>query len=136
MQFFQWDTVECVYEENTNDKRYLHRFPSRKHCLTTLPHGLIFGKFTASNFRKCSEIFESFQKLLKISQTVFEELLLLKNLEKFSENFRNGSKQFLGDFTIFEKFRKIFRNLRKYSEIIGHDGNCSETFTIVEKFRS
>ena len=29
---------ECVYEENTSDKWHVPRYPTRKHCITTLFH--------------------------------------------------------------------------------------------------
>ena len=29
---------ECVYEENTSDKWHVPRYPTRKHCITTLSH--------------------------------------------------------------------------------------------------
>ena len=52
---FEWDIVEyatrhlyfpytheplgeCVYEENTSDKWHVPRYPTRKHCITTLFH--------------------------------------------------------------------------------------------------
>ena len=29
---------ECVYEENTSDKWHVPRYPTKKHCITTLSH--------------------------------------------------------------------------------------------------
>ena len=29
---------ECLYEENTSDKWHVPRYPTRKHCITTLFH--------------------------------------------------------------------------------------------------
>ena len=80
---FEWDTVEYatrhlyfpythepLYEENTNDKWHVPRYPTRKHCITTLSHAYIFGKLT--------EIFRRARKSLGIS-----------------ENFGNTSNPFL-----------------------------------------
>ena len=37
---------EYIYEENTSDKCHVPRYPTRKHCITTLYHAYIFGQFT------------------------------------------------------------------------------------------
>ena len=65
---------------------------------------------------------------------------MFRNLREVSENSGNGSKLF---FRSFYDFLKFLPNLRKSSEVFvnhqnicGRDGNCSETFAIVRKFRN
>ena len=77
---------ECVYEENTSDKWHVPQYPTRKHCITTLSHALIFGKL---------------MKILgRARKSLFEEL---KRFMKLLENFRNSSKVFSRCFYDFFK---------------------------------
>ena len=47
----------CVYEENTSDKWHVPRYPTRKHCITTLSYAHIFRKLTekVQNIRNASK---------------------------------------------------------------------------------
>ena len=99
---------ECVYEENTSDKWHVPRYPTQKHCITTLSHAQIFGKLM--------EIFGRARK--PQFKSVFQMFLwFFKIFGKSSENFGSGSKV---TFRCFYDFLKFLENLRKYSEIFGN----------------
>ena len=107
---------KCVYEENTSDKWHVSRYPTRKHCITTLSHAQIFGKLMA--------ILESARKSPQISKNA-------GNTSKpFLENFGKLRKQFKSIFQIIYDFLKFLENLRKSSEAFG---NLRKTSQMVQK---
>ena len=85
---------ECVYEENTSDKWHVPRYPTRKHCITTLSHAYIFGKLMEilGRARKSLRISEKFENA---SNPVFEEL------KTIYETFGKLWKQFKSVFQMF-----------------------------------
>ena len=108
--------VFSVYEENTSDKWHIPRYPTRKHCITTLSHAQIFRKLMQilGRARKSPWISEKFGN----ASNPF--LRRLNDLWNILENFGNSSKVFSRCFYDFLKFSKVFRNLRKFSEKIGN----------------
>ena len=132
---FEWDTVKyavchlyfpythepfgvCVYEENTSYKWHIPQHPTRKHCITTLSHAQIFGKFTGiyKNFRNASNpSLRNFYKkrFMSILENLWQSLETFGNLLwKISESFGNGSV-----FQHFYDFLKFLENLQKSSEV-------------------
>ena len=106
---FEWDTVEyatrhlyfpythetlgeCVYEENTSDKCHVPRYPTRKHCITTLFHACITGNVTeifgmvrkSPGFRKTSETLQN-RFLVYTIRKIFG-----KSSESSDRNFQNN----------------------------------------------
>ena len=114
---------EFVYKENTSDKWHVPRYPTRKHCITTLSHAYIFGKLTEI-LRRARKYLWEFLKTSEMLQTCFWKLNCLKkiflNVWQSSEVFgkiRRRSKMVL----------KCSENLRKSSEVFGNSRKTSET---------
>ena len=87
-------------------KWHVSQYPTRKHCITTLSHAQIFGKFM--------EILESAWKSPQISKNSGN------TSNPFLENFGKLRKQFKSIFQIIYDFLKFLENLRKSSEVSGN----------------
>ena len=123
--------VTCTFRIHS-DKWHVPRYATRTHCITTLSHGYIFGKFTENfgkvrrspGFPKLQKSFiEEFVRLFEIFR---KSSFFLENftVRKSSENFGKLLKQFKTVFRNFYDFLKIFGT---FSELFGSFRINSET---------
>ena len=118
--------VCMVYKENTSDKWHVPRYPSRKHCITTLSHSQIFGKLMEilGRARKSPPISENLRNASKPFLTSLNDLW---NFWKTLETVQKFFQMFLWYFKVFWKSSEMFRNLQKCSEIFKNFRKTSET---------
>ena len=114
--------VTCIFRIHS-DKWHVPRYATRTHCITTLSHGYIFGKFTENfgkvrrspGFPKLQKSFiEEFVRLFEIFR---KSSFFLENftVRKSSENFGKLLKQFK---TVFRNFYDFLKNLRNIFGIV------------------